>query len=90
MNDFTHGFKINYEGQRNTCEYSNFLSVIQNPIEAQKKLNNAISLGRMAGPFCHQPISNLRCSPIDILPEKTGGLRLITHLSHPPNDSIQL
>lgn len=42
----------------------------------------------MAGPFCHKPISNLRCSPIGLVPKKTGGLRLKTHLSHPPNDSI--
>lgn len=88
LNGFKHGFKINYEGQRNACEYRNLLSVIQNPIEAQKKLNNEISLGRMAGPFCHQPISNIRCSPIGLVPKKTGGLRLITHLSHPPNNSI--
>ena len=88
LNGFTHGFKINYEGQRNRCEYRNLLSVIQNPIEAQKRLNNEISLGRMAGPFCHKPISNLRCSPIGLVLKKTGGLRLITHLSHPPNDSI--
>jgi hypothetical protein len=53
LNGFTQGFKINYEGQRVTCEYRNLLSVIQNPIEAQTKLNNEISLGRMAGPFCH-------------------------------------
>jgi len=88
LNGFKHGFKINYEGQRNTCEYRNLLSVIQNPIKAQKKLNNEISLGRMTGPFCHKPISNLRCSPIGLVPKKTGGLRLITHLSHPPNNSI--
>jgi hypothetical protein len=49
LNGFTQGFKINYEGQRVTCEYRNLLSVIQNPIEAQTKLNNEISLGRMAG-----------------------------------------
>lgn len=42
----------------------------------------------MAGPFCHKPISNLRCSPIGLVPKKTGGLHLKTHLSHPPNDSI--
>ena len=88
MNGFTHGFKINYESQRITCEYRNLLSVIQNPIEAQTKLNNEISLGRMAGPFCHKSISNLRCSPIGLVPRKTDDLRLKTHLSQPSNESI--
>jgi hypothetical protein len=88
LNGFTQGFKINYEGQRITCEYRNLLSVIQNPIEAQTKLNNEISLGRMAGPFCHKPMSNLRCSPIGLVPRKTDDLRLKTHLSQPSNESI--
>jgi hypothetical protein len=36
------------------------------------------------GPFDTRPISNLRCSPIGLIPKKTGGIRLITHLSYPP------
>ena len=51
LNGFTHDFKINYEGQRNTCEYRNLLSVIQNPINAQKNLNNEIHWGEWLGHF---------------------------------------
>ena len=42
----------------------------------------------MAGPFPFKPISNLRCSPIGLVPKKTGGFRLITHLSYPPGLSV--
>jgi hypothetical protein len=45
-------------------------------------------LGRIAGPFQNRPISNLRCSPIGVVPKKTGCWRLITHLSYPPSNSV--
>ena len=44
--------------------------------------------GRIAGLFFTRPVSNLRCSPIGVIPKKTGGFRLITHLSFPPNLSV--
>ncbi|CAG2227242.1 unnamed protein product [Mytilus edulis] len=46
LNGFKYGFKIHYEGPRRSCEYRNLLSVLKNPIEAQKKLNNEISLAK--------------------------------------------
>jgi hypothetical protein len=42
----------------------------------------------IVGPFQNRPISNLRCSPIGVVPKKTGGWRLITHLSYPPSNSV--
>ena len=45
-------------------------------------------MGRIAGPFQNRPISNLRCSPIGVVPKKTGGWKLITHLSYPPSNSV--
>ena len=49
---------------------------------------NEIYCGSIAGPFLTRPISNFRCSPIGIVPKKTSGFRLITHLSFPPNFSV--
>ncbi|VDI42631.1 Hypothetical predicted protein [Mytilus galloprovincialis] len=66
----------------------NLKSVLSNPVGARLKIESEISLGRIAGPFCKRPISNLRCSPIGLVPKKTGGLRLITHLSYPPLSSV--
>ena len=66
----------------------NLKSVIQNPEIAWENVMNEIYCERMAGPFLTRPISNLRCSPIGIVPKKTGGFSLITHLSFPPNFSV--
>ena len=85
---FCTGFKINYTGPRTPLESKNLKSVFQNPELVVKKLQSEIDLGRIAGPFENRPISNLRCSPIGLLPKKTGGFRLITHLSHPPENSV--
>ena len=47
-----------------------------------------MNLGRIAGPFLKQPISNLRMSPIGKVPKSGGSRRLITHLSYPENNSV--
>lgn len=88
LKGFKYGFKLNYAGPRSSCAYDNLLSIKQNPEVATKKLINEIELGRMVGPFENKPISNLRCSPIGVVPKKTGGFRLITHLSYPKENSV--
>ena len=45
-------------------------------------------MGRITGPYKQKPISNLRCSPIGIVTKKSGGFRMITHLSFPNGDSV--
>ena len=49
---------------------------------------NEVNAGRIGGPFCYHPISNLRVSPIRLVPKKTGGIRLTTHLSSTINGSV--
>lgn len=85
---FLNGFKINYTGPRVALETKNLKSVLQNPDLCAKKIQSEIDLGRIAGPFSKRPISNLRCSPIGLIPKKTGGFRLITHLSYPESNSV--
>ena len=79
---------MNYSGPRCSVVFDNLLSVRQNPEIASKKLQSEIELGRMVGPFNLKPISNLRCSPIGLVPKKTSGFRLITHLSYPKDNSV--
>lgn len=55
---------------------------------AISKVENEIWNGRIAGPFNIRPIFNLRCSSIGLVPKKTGGFRLITHLSYPSDNSV--
>ena len=84
LDGFSNGFKIKYSGPRLALETKNLKSGFINPTVALQKVVNEIHLGRIAGPFQKRPISNFRCSPIDVVPKKTGGWRLITHLSYPP------
>ena len=85
---FEFGFKLHFEGPRISFECKNLKSVTQNEQLAKQKLQKEVSLGRMVGPFLKKPISNLRCSPIGLVPKKTGGFRLITHLSYPSGTSV--
>ena len=85
---FKYGFPIHYSGPRTPVDCQNLKSIIQHPIKTQDKIQSEIDLGRISGPYEKRPISNLRCSPIGLVPKKTGGFRLITHLSFPPGNSV--
>lgn len=66
-------------------------SVIQNPrasIMSIDKVENEIKNGRIALPFEYRPISNLKCSPIGLIPKKTSSWRLKTHLFYPHSNSV--
>lgn len=63
-------------------------SAVQYSNELQEKIDKEINLGRVLGPFSHPPISNLRCSPIGLVPKKQGGWRMITNLSYPIGESV--
>ena len=62
--------------------------MLHNEDDAWGKVMQEVELGRIAGPFQHKPISNLRCSLVGLVPKKTGGFCLITHLSHPSGNSV--
>ena len=55
---------------------------------AYESVEHEMLLGRIAGPFRLRPISNLRSSPMGLVPKKTSGWSLITHLSFPPANSV--
>jgi hypothetical protein len=55
---------------------------------AFEKVENKILLGRIGGPFKFRPISNLRCFPIGLVPKKTSGWRLVTHLFYPTGNNV--
>ena len=56
--------------QKCLFEARNLKSVLINPAVAIEKVENEIVKGRIAGPFMYRPISNLRCSPIGLVPKK--------------------
>ena len=83
-NGFRYGFRIDYAGPRVPYESRNLKSVLNNPAIAWEKVMNEVNAGRNS----YRPISNLRVSPIGLVPKKTGGIRLITNLSSPINGSV--
>lgn len=88
LGGFKDGFSLHYAGDRTPVESPNLISVKQNPGIAIKLIEKEIEMGRMAGPFSSKPFSNLRISPIGLVPKKDGTFRLIQHLSYPHGSSI--
>ena len=58
-------------------------SVLQYPMMAYESVEHDISFGRIGGPSRFRPISNF-----GLVPKKTSGWSLITHLSYPPGNSV--
>lgn len=88
LTGFKSGFRLHYQGPRIPTTATNLASALQHSDILNEKLRHEVFLGRMAGPFDTSPISTLHISPVGLVPKKDGGMRLITHLSHPPQGSI--
>lgn len=87
LNGFSEGFRLQYAGPRFSSSVKNILSAELHQAETLAKLNNAIDLGRMLGPFSTKPISSLRISPIELVQKSDNSWRLISHLSFPSGSS---
>ena len=82
-NGFKYGFKLGFHGPRQGMECKNLKSAYVHPKETQEKIDKEVTLGRIVGPFEKTPVSNLKISPIGIIPKPDQSWRLITHLSYP-------
>lgn len=89
-NGFSFGFRLKYTGPRRHIWSKNLISAEVNKEQTLTKILSEVKLGRMIGPFKKLPISTLRISPIGLVPKADGNWRLITHLSYPANDSVNL
>ena len=69
-NGFAYGFPINYTGPRTPVECKKLKSIYKNPPKAFEKIQSEIDL--ISGPYDKRQISNLRCSPIGLVPKKLG------------------
>ena len=86
---FKNGFKLGYLGPRVLQKSKNLISVAENMDEVMKKIAGEVEKGRVAGPFDNIPFTNLRCSPIGLVPKKNPGeFKLIHHLSWPEGNSV--
>ncbi|KAM4023858.1 uncharacterized protein ACNLHF_024804 [Anomaloglossus baeobatrachus] len=67
----------------------NLKSAVQYPQVVADKIAKEVALGRVMGPFSSPPFSNLRVSPIGVVPKKEPNTyRLIHHLSFPRGSSV--
>ena len=85
---FNKGFKLQYEGPRSPTVCKNLKSIELHQEDALALVMKEVHLGRIAGPFPYKPFSNLRISPVGLIPKKDGSWRLIHHLSYPEGGSI--
>ena len=88
INGLRFGFKIGYHGPRTTLTSANLRSAFESPTVVAEYLATECARGHTAGPFQEQPCHPFRSAGIGIIPKKSGGHRLIVHLSAPDGMSI--
>lgn len=88
VSGFSEGFRLQFTGPRLPMDSKNLVSVENNKLATLEKLQKEVELGRMLGPFINKPISTLRISPIGLVEKSDKSWRLITHLSHPKDESV--
>ena len=84
IDGFTNGFRLHFEGTRDSQDSHNLKSALDNPEIVKGKLESELKAGRIAGPFMSPPNPNLKISPLGVVPKRQEGeFRMIHHLSHP-------
>ena len=89
IDGFTFGFRLHFQGPSKASGAKNVISAMQRPEVVDSKLIKERQCGRILGPFSYPPFSNLRVSPLGVIPKKAPGeFRMIHHLSFSYGDSI--
>ena len=88
LKEIDNGVSLGYHGQRCQRVSHNLVSGFKHPHVIDKELSEETSAQRIAGPFDIPPLPNLQCSGVRVVPKKTGGWRIIMHLSAPVETSI--
>ncbi len=84
----TKGVSLGYQGRKCQRISKNLISAYSHPQIIDDELSKELRLQRIAGPFDTPPMANLQCSGVGVIPKKTGGWRMIMHLSAPQDNSI--
>ena len=82
------GFCIGFNGPREDLIASNLLSSRSYPNIISTHLNKECSHGHTIGPYPSPPCSPFRSAGVGLVPKKSGGHRIIVHLSVPDGASI--
>lgn len=82
------GVPLGYHGPRCQRISRNLTSALQHPLIIDNEIEKEVSAQRLLGPFDSPPMPNLQCSGVGVVAKKTGGWRMIMHLSAPTSRSI--
>ena len=82
------GVSPGYHGPRCQRISRNLSSAFKHPQIIDEELSKEVRARRSVGPFDTPPIPNLQYSGVGVIPKKIEGWRMITHLSAPPDSSI--
>ena len=88
LDGLRYGFRVGYDGPRHSLLCENLASAFVSPEIVSAYLAKEVQLGHTAGPFWQPPFANFRSAGIGVIPKKSGGHRLIVHLSAPAGASI--
>eukprot|EP00117_Sycon_ciliatum_P020140 scpid38648/ scgid18029/ len=89
LSDLRHGCRLGFTGNReHSAIASNLSSAHRFPSVVSEYLAKECTLLHTCGPFDQPPFLPFRTSGIGVVPKKSGGHRLILHLSAPANNSI--
>ena len=90
INGLEHGFNIGYTASRKNIISPNLPSCSPQAHQEfiSSTIHEACARGETAGPFDKQPFPVMHISGIGVVPKKSGKLRLIHHLSAPPQLSV--
>jgi hypothetical protein len=82
------GTTLGYDGPRGSMKARNLTSAFQHTHVIDQEIDKECKAGRILGPFQDQPLENLKCSGVGVVPKKNGKWRMIHHLSAPAGQSI--
>ena len=82
------GFCIGFNGPREDLIPSNLLSSRSYPNIVSTHFNKESSHGHTIGPYPSPPCSPFRSAGVGLVPKKSGGHRIIVHLTVPDGASI--
>ena len=80
IDGFTFGFRLHYQGPYKASCTKNLISAMQHPEVVDSKLIKERQSGCILGPFNYPPFSNLRVSPLGVIPKKAPGEFRMIHI----------
>ena len=88
--NLVHGCSIGYHGPQFAANAKHLSSALQHTNIIDESLRKETEAGRILGPFHTPLLPNLRCSGLGAIPKHDGGLRIIYHFLHQPDQVLTI